>query len=61
MDTSALQHVEEPIVTPVMRRLIRFPAVPAKTGRAFWPGVVVVTVTLGPPGVSVPPPSGGTF
>ena len=34
--------------------------VPLKVSFAFWPGVVVVTVTAAPPGVIVPVTSAGT-
>jgi hypothetical protein len=38
------------IVTLVIARLTRPPAVPSNVSRAFCPAVVVVTVTAGPPG-----------
>src|SRR4029450_9162210 len=43
--------VDGPIVTPVSLRLARRWAVPAKVSLAFWPGIVVVTVTAAPPGM----------
>jgi hypothetical protein len=41
-------------------RLTRCPAVPENVSFAFWPGVVVVTVTAAPPAMIVPVTSAGT-
>ena len=41
-------------------RLMRRPAVPAKVSFAFWPGIVVVTVTGAPPAVMAALASAGT-
>jgi hypothetical protein len=40
--------------------LTRCPEVPVKVRPAFWPGVVVVTVTGGPPATIPPVRSAGT-
>ena len=49
IETLRLPVVDVPIVTPLTFRLMRRPAVPAKVSFAFWPGIVVVTVTGAPP------------
>ena len=46
--------------TGVTFTLTRWAAVPANVSFAFWPGVVVVTVTAAPPGAIVPLRSAGT-
>ena len=48
------------MVTPLMLRAMPRPAVPAKVSFAFWPGIVVVTVTGAPPGVMAALASAGT-
>jgi hypothetical protein len=52
--------VDGPIVTPVSANATPRPAVPAKVSLAFWPGMVVVTVTGAPPGVMAALASAGT-
>jgi hypothetical protein len=54
-ETRVLQQAG-PILT-----LTRSPVVPSKVTLAFCPGVVVVTVSGGPPGVVVPAMSAGTL
>src|ERR671923_310821 len=46
-------------VGPILT-LTRCPTVPANVTSAFWPGVVVVTVTAAPPGVALAVASGAT-
>ena len=60
IETFALQQVELPIVTLVIFRKTRWAAAPSNVTLAFWPGVVVVTLTAGPPGTITPPTSAGT-
>ena len=48
-ETIVEQQGELPMVTPLMRRKIRWPTTPSKKSQAFSPGECVVTVTGGPP------------
>jgi hypothetical protein len=49
IETFVLQQVDDPMVTSVIRRLIRVPPLPANVAVAFSSGAVVVTVSGGPP------------
>jgi hypothetical protein len=59
-ETFAAQQLDAPMVTSASAMLTRWPAPPANVRRAFWPGVVVVTVAEGPPATSISTSSGGT-
>jgi hypothetical protein len=48
--TFVLQHADVPIVTAVISRLTRWPAVPSNVTLATSPAVSTVTATEGPPG-----------
>ena len=55
IETSASENV-----TPENCTLTRWPAAPANVMRPFWPGTEIERDEDGPPGVIVPPASGGT-
>jgi hypothetical protein len=48
------------IVSPLIRRLMRWPAMPVKPSRAFCPGTPSATVPGAPPATIDPPTSCGT-
>jgi hypothetical protein len=60
IDTFVLQQLDVPIVTPVSSSATRRPAEPSKETLPFCPGVAIVTLTGGPPGVVSAVTSGGT-
>ena len=61
IETRAEQQLEVPIVTLLMVKAIRRPAVPENERTAFWPGTgPIETVTGWPPGVIGAVTSGGT-